>query len=230
MKILRTISILVIVSVLVIGGTVSVFAKGLPEGLPQGGQHSPGKHGLFGTVTDASVDVITVETNQGSTVNVTLTESAKYKAPRETQGWIIGVGDFVDDVLEGDLGNIIDRKVAVLVTDYAEYGTPPPDFTATAVRLMLIPSPDGPPSWAHRVGIVTSFPIDGVGEMIIRDNKGVFHTFEVTGETLYHPDETDYESIKVDESFVTVVTTGVPSNNILAKAIVLHDEPPEWEE
>ena len=231
MKILRTIGILAIVSVLVIGGTAGAFAKGPNKGVPQGGEHSPSRLGLFGTVEGVSEegDVITLMTEDGSTVNMTLTDDTKYKAPRETQGWT-EIENFVDAALDGDIGNIESRRLAVLVTDYTEYGTPPPNFTATAVRLMLIKIT--PPLHAHCVGIVTEFEFtEGEGGSItIIDNKGISHTFEISEnseDTVYRPEGT--EDIVV-ENFVTVVTTGDPKDNIVAKAIVLHDEPPEVEE
>jgi len=223
MKILRTIGILAIVSVLVIGVAGGASAKGPPEGLPHGSVHSPGKSGLFGTVESVDDPVITLKTNEGSTVYVTLTETAKYKASGETKGWIIGVDDFVDEVLGDDLTNIVGRRIAALVsfTD---------GDTADVLRLMLIKIT--PPLHAHRVGIVTAFDPDedGNGPIEIMDNHGVSHTFEVSEETVYRPEGTTEENIVPYESCITVVTKGDPKVDPPhpAKAIVLHEELPDW--
>lgn len=230
MKILKTIGILAIVAGLMIGGTGSVYAKGPPEGLPAGGPDSPGKHGLFGTVESTDgYDVILV-TKDGTTVGVTLPPTAKYKVPRETKGPVDLEG--FEDILGGDITAIVGKRVAVLVKELAENDDPPPDFTATAIRLMLIPT--GPPLHAHRVGIVQEGFIPGESDSItIIDNHGEPHTFGINydsnGETVYRPDGTEAANI-VPGSVVTVVTTGDPKNaaNDVAKAIVLHEDLPEW--
>ena len=231
MKILRTIGILAIVAGLMIGGTGNVFAKGPPDPLPSSGNHSSNKQGMFGTAVSAVDDVVTLETKEGWTVHVTLTEIAKYKSPRETKGWIIGVGDFVGMILGGDITNIEGRRLAILAANLVEAG--PDEFTADVMRLMLIPIT--PPLHAHRVGIVTDFtpytPDENGngGSITIIDNHGVSHIFGINGETVYRPDETEDTDIELG-SFVTVVTTGDPKNadNDVAKAIVLHEELPDW--
>jgi len=225
MKILRTIGILAIVAGLVLGGTGSAFAKGPPDPHPGGGNNAHGKRGLFGTAESAGGDVVTLKTKEGSTVQVTLTDTAKYKAPGETKGWIIGVENFVNEVLDGDIENIVGRRIAALVS-FTDVDT------ADALRLMLIKIT--PPLHAHRVGIVTEFTPytpeeDGSdGSIVIMDNHGVSHTFDVTGDTVYRPEGTTSESIIPYEGCVTVVTKGDPKLSPSAKAIVLHEELPDW--
>jgi len=221
MKILRTIGILALVTGLVLGGVSSVLAQGPPN-----------KRGLFGTVS--SVDTITsgeeylisLETELG-TVDVTINETGtQYMVPKETRG-PKGLETFIDKVDEnddGDLEELVDRRMAVLVKDITEYGTPPPDFTATAIRLILIPSPSSPPLHAHRVGIVDAFT-EGSSITII-DKDGEPHTFTLNG-TVYRPDDIDMEAIT--GGFVTVVTKGDPKlPDLIAKAIVLHEDLPDW--
>jgi hypothetical protein len=97
---------------------------------------------------------------------------------------------------------------------------------------MLIPI--GPPLHAHRVGIVQEpfIPTED-GSIIIIDNHGEPHIFGIdggiNGTTVYRPDGTEATDI-VPGSVVTVVTTGDPKNadNDVAKAIVLHEELPDW--
>ncbi len=232
MKILRTVGILALVAGLVLGGAGSAFAQGPPEDPPGGGPHSPGKRGLFGTVTSTAGYDVTLVTKEGSTVEVTLTETANYVVPKETKG-PVDRDDFemiLDGNVDEDITAIEGRRIAVLVKDIAEGGNPP-DFTATAIRLMLIPSPSSPPTHAHRVGIVDAFTA-GTSITII-DKDGDPHTFDLNG-TVYRPDEiaeltgTELEEALAD-GFVTVVTKGDPKlPNPVAKAIVLHDELPEW--
>ncbi len=221
MKILRTIGILALVAGLVLGGVSSVLAQGPPN-----------KRGLFGTVTSVATItsgveyLISLETELG-TVDVTINGTgAKYMVPGETKGPkdLDRFLEIVDENDDGDLEELVDRKLAVLVKDIAEYGTPPPDFTATAIRLMLIPSPSSPPSHAHRVGIVDTFT-EGTSITII-DKDGESHTFTLNG-TVYRPDDIDMEAII--GGFVTVVTKGDPKlPDLIAKAIVLHEDLPDW--
>jgi len=90
---------------------------------------------------------------------------------------------------------------------------------------MLIPSPSSPPSHAHRVGIVDAFTAGS--SITIIDRDGVSHTFTMNG-TVYRPEGTIPAHIVVDESYVTVVTRGDPKLGPIAKAIVLHEELPDW--
>ena len=164
--------------------------------------------------------------------------------PKETRGpkdltTFLGKVDLNTD---NNLEELVDRRLAVLVKDLAEYGTPPPDFTATAIRLMLIPSSDSPPSWVHRVGVVDTFtpydpgPPAADGEILIVDKDDVDHTFTINEDTVYRPDTiagltgTDLE-LAIAGGFVTVVTKGDPKLTppLVAKAIVLHELPlPDW--
>jgi hypothetical protein len=216
-----------LVAGLVLGGTGSVLAQGPPN-----------KRGLFGTVS--SVDTITsgeeylisLETELGI-VDVTINGTGtKYMVPKETRGpkdlaTFLGVVDENDD---DNLEELVDRRMAVLVKDITEDGNPP-DFTATAIRLMLIPSPSAPPSHTHRVGIVDAFTEDA--SITIIDKDGESHTFTLN-ETVYRPDGiselTGEELIEaIIGGFVTVVTKGDPKlPDPIAKAIVLHEDLPDW--
>jgi hypothetical protein len=227
MKILRIIGISVLVAGLVLGGVSSVFAKGPPDEPPGDARHSPGKHGLFGavlsavTVTANVTYVISLETKQGTFV-ITANVTAKYMVPRETKGskdlaTFLGI---VDENTNDDLDELVGRRLAVLVTLTNE-------FAADAIRLMLIPSPDAPPSHAHRVGVVQAFSAGS--SITIIDRHGVSHNFDMN-EINYRPEGTTAGDIKTSEpwSFVTVVTKGDPKLNPVAKAIVLHEELPDW--
>ncbi len=208
MKILRTIGILALVAGLVLGGTGSVLAQGPPN-----------KSGLFGTVDSVSGYDVTLVTKEGSTVVVTLTETAKYMVPRETKGPVNrdGFETVLDGAIDGDITAIEGRRIAVLVTFTNE-------STADAIRLMLIPSPSSPLSHAHRVGVVDAFTAGS--SITIIDKDGEPHPFALNG-TVYRPDDIDMGAIT--GGCVTVVTTGDPKlGTAIAKAIVLHDELPDW--
>jgi len=236
MKILRTVGILALVAGLLLGGGGTAFAEKPPDVPRGGGPHSPGKRGLSGNVT--SVETITageeyvieLETKQWGTVHVTANVTAKYMVPRETKG-PKDLATFLEIV--GDPPAIEGRRLAVLVTNFVEGGYVP--ITADAIRLMLIPSPDSPPSWVHRVGVVDTFtpydpgPPAADGEILILDKDGVSHTFTINEDTVYRPDTiagltgTDLE-LAITGGFVTVVTKGDPQADPppVAKAIVLH--------
>ncbi len=216
MKILRTIGILALVTGLVLGGVSSVFAKGPPDDPPGGGPHSPGKRGLFGTADSINGYDVTLVTKDGSTVVITLTDTAKYMVPGKTKG-PVDRDDF-ETILGGDITAIEGERIAVLVTFTNE-------DTADVRRLMLIPSLSAPPVHAHRVGVVQAFTAGTSIEII--DNHGVNHTFDVSEDTVYRPDTITYEDI-TPEVYVTVVIKGDPKVGVVAKAIVLHDELPDW--
>lgn len=210
MKILRTIGILALVAGLVLGGTGSVLAQGPPN-----------KSGLFGTVTSVTPItegyVIELETEEG-TFDITADDTATYMVPRETKG-PKDLATFLTKV--GDPPAIEGRRIAVLVTFTNE-------STADAIRLMLIPSPSSPLSHAHRhahrVGVVDAFTAGS--SITIIDKDGEPHPFALNG-TVYRPDDIDMEAIT--GGCVTVVTTGDPKlGTAVAKAIVLHDELPDW--
>ena len=216
MKILRTIGILALVAGLVLGGAGSAFAQGPPN-----------KSGFFGTVDSAVGYVVTLETKEGSTVEVTLPLAAKYMIPRETKGPPADRDAFelaLDGNIDVDITAIEGRRVAVLATNVVEVTSG--YFTADVVRLMLIPSPSLPPIHAHRVGIVDAFTA-GTSITII-DKDGESHPFTLDGTTVYHPD--DIVMGAIIGGCVTVVTTGDPKlGTAIAKAIVLHDPPlPDW--
>lgn len=221
MKILRTIGILALVAGLLLGGAGSAFAKEPPDRPPGGGPHSPGKRGLFGTVTSVATVtanvtyLISLETKQG-TFDITADDTAKYMVPRETHG-PKDLATFLGIV--GDPPAIEGRRVAVLVTFTNE-------FTADAIRLMLIPSA---PLHFHRVGVVDTFDA-GEGGNIIISRDGVSYEFGVSDDTIYRPaeiaelPETELEAA-ITGGYVTVVTKGDPKKaDPEAKAIVLHEK------
>lgn len=242
MKILRSIGILALVAGLVLGGGGSALANGEPAEPPGGGSHSP-KHGLFGTVASVATItggyVISLDTEDWGTIDITANLTAKYMVPRETHGPkdLATFIDIVDEGEDGDLEELVDRRLAVLVTPLTVYDTPPPDFTATAIRLMLIPSPSSPPSWVHRVGVVEVFA-SPYTSITITDKDEIDHTFTVSEDTVYRPDtiaELTGAALEAaltnpDRCCVTVVTKGDPKLTppLVAKAIVLHDDMPEW--
>jgi len=230
MKTLRTIGILALVAGLVLGGAGSAFAQGPPDELPDRGPHSPGKRGLFGTVTSVTPDtmtyVISLETKQGI-FDITLVDTAKYMVPRETQG-SKDLATFLEIV--GDPPEIEGRRVAVLVTFTNE-------FTADAIRLMLVPSP-AHHRYMHHVGVVEVGAFDPDTSITIIDREGVSHTFTVSEDTVYRPSAED-DGISeltgdalieaITGGCVTVVTKGDPKKaDLEAKAIVLHEELPDW--
>ena len=238
MKILRTFGILAIVTTLVIGVANTALAKGPPDEPPGQSKQSSAKRGLFGTVD--SVDtiaageeyVIHLETKQGP-VAVTINEDpgTKFKVPRETHGPKANLAEFLDIVDENDdedLDELEGSRIAALVTFTDE-------SEAYALRLMLIPG--GPPSHAHRVGIVIAFEYGDDGSIEIVDKDGVSHTFMITEDTVYRPSSEDggiseLSGEELEEALiggcVTVVTTSDPKLGPPAKAVVLHDELPDW--
>jgi len=228
MKILRTIGILALVAGLVLGAVGTAFAKGPPDEPRGGGPHSPGKRGLSGNVT--SVETITageeyvidLETKLG-TVHVTANVTARYMVPRETHGSanLTRFLEIVDENEDGDLEELVGRRLAVLATNLVEGGYVP--ITADAIRLMLIPSP-AHHRYMHRVGVVDTFTPGS--SITIIDKDGEPHTFTLNG-TVYRPDDIDMEAIT--GGFVTVVTKGDPKlPDPIAKAIVLHEDLPDW--
>lgn len=219
MKILRTMGILALVAGLVLGGAGSVFAQGQP------------KRGFFGTVSSVTTItseeeyVIELDTADWGTVDITADDTTKYMVPRETRG-PKGLDRFLEIVDEGDNGHLeelVDRRLAVLAANVVG---DPPNVSGDAVRLMLIPSHSSPPSHAHRVGIVDAFTAGS--SITINDKDGEPHTFDLDVTTVYRPELTESGDIVVG-SPVTVVTTGDPKlGTAIAKAIVLHDELPDW--
>lgn len=226
MKMLRTIGILALVAGLLLGGVGSAFAKGPPDEPRGGGPHSPGKRGLFGTVTSATVTdnvtlFIELETKlEGvvETVHITANVTAKYMVPRETHGpqGLAKFIEIVDENKDGDLDELEGRRLAVLVTFTNT-------STADAIRLMLIP--DGPPLHAHRVGVVVDTFVAGESDkIIIKDRDGESHEFKVSEDTIYRPADIDPSEDIVEGKYVTVVVKGGPKAGPIAKAIVLHEK------
>jgi len=240
MKILRTIGILALVAGLVLGGTGSALAQGPPDGPPGGGPHSP-KHGLFGTatsietITGGEKYVISLETKEQGTFDITADTTTKYMVPGETHGpkdlaTFLGI---VDENENDDLEELVGRRLAVLVTLTNE-------STADAIRLMLIPSPAHHRyMYMHRVGVVEVGAFDPSTSITIIDKDGESHTFTISDDTVYRiyylsPEEiaalTEAELVAaITGGCVTVVTTGDPKlPDPIAKAIVLHEELPDW--
>ncbi len=226
MKALRTIGILVLVAVLMLGSAGSILAQG-----PHGGPHSPGKrHGFAGKVTDVDITSgnVTIGTAQGWSVTVTLNDEFRYKIPKTTNRWELGnVSDFASHFGD-DLTTIEGRKVVVLAYNVIE--TAPGTFSGEVLKIMVLPVP-GERLHAHRTGNVTVFNPPSaantyIGNITIVDVHGGNHTFVVDNDTLYHPDGITAGNITAYKSFVTVVTTKnpklEPDEKAIAKAIVLH--------
>ena len=209
MKILRTIGILAIVAALVLGGTASAFAKGPPDPPPGGGKHSPGKSGLFGTVTSIAPDgdgyVIDLLTKQGP-VDVTINGDTKYKMPG-AHGPKPDLATFVDELPE--------RRIAALV-EFTD------DTTANALRVMLIPTKQS--VHGHRVGVVKEFIEDQ--SITIVNKKGEETKFEgMLDEIKLLPTGA---TIVEDETFVTVIYSRDPATtNFVVKGIVVHPAIPD---
>ena len=229
MNYLRSIVVLAVVAALMLGSAGAVFAKGPPEEHPgKGPQWQGKKHGFFGNVTavtevdDGNV-TIALDTEQGWTVTLRLPDEAKYKAPSVTRGWV-DLDTFIDD-LGGNVTALEGRRVAVLAVNVVE--EPQGVFDAEANKLTVVPDPRARVrQHAHRTGIVAQFE-DGVSITIV-DVLGESHDFTLGGnETVYHPEGKGAGDIVVDESFVTVVSTGDPKLNPPAKAIVVHPQIPE---
>lgn len=230
MKILRTIGILALAAGLALGGAGSALAQEPPDEPPGRGPHSPGKRGLSGNVTSVETIpggyLIHLETKQG-TFEITANVTTKYMVPGETHG-SANLTTFLEIV--GDPPEIEGRRVAVLasLTD---------NVTATAIRLMLIPSP-AHHRYMHRVGVVDTFVPGEDGNIIIIDRDGKEHEFKVTDDTIYRPAEIDgipiaeLEEAELKDAitggYVTVVTKGDPKKeDLVAKAIVLHEKAAE---
>ena len=242
MKILKTIGILAIAIALLIGSAGSTFAKGPPDPHPGVGNPSSGKQGLFGTVVSTETItpdeeyILNLETKKyEEDVAVTINDATTYKVPRVTKGPKANLETFLGII--GNIDDLVGERVAVLGNS---------DFEA--LKLMLIPS--GPPLHAHRVGIVSAFTPyipDGEGtngSIEITDKDGVIHTFDIKVDTVYRPSAEDggiselSGEALIEELMgrcVTVVTTGDPKQLDPepdpapdAKAVVLHEEMPDW--
>jgi len=230
MKGLRIILIFTLVALLVAGSLGTVFAKGGPPAdKPGNGPQVKGeRQGFAGNVTDVVGGAngnVTLVTEDGWTVTVTLNDDARYKITKIMNKW----GSYAE--FEEALGNITaleGMKVVVLAGNVT--GTAP-SFSGIAIKFMALSRP-ATPQHAHRTGVVTAKPAGNAttGNITIIDVHGAYHTFTITNNTYYRPMSTTLQgNITVGQSFITVVTTGDPKVELIrpAKAIVLHASMPE---
>ncbi|MEE8471235.1 MAG: hypothetical protein V3S51_07895, partial [Dehalococcoidia bacterium] len=141
MKYSRTVAVLAMVAVLIIGTVGAAYAKGGPpeENPGRGGSQGQGKrHGFFGNVTEV-IEVggnvtVALDTKEGWTVNLALTDETRYMVPSVTKGRV-GFEEFVV-ALGGNLTALEGRRIAVLATGVVEElgGV----FDGEAQRLMVI--------------------------------------------------------------------------------------------
>jgi hypothetical protein len=224
MKALRFACIVTLVIALILVGTGTVLAKG-PSGNAQGKgpQYKGEKQGFCGNVTSVQDGNVTLVTEQGWTVTITLTGEFRYKIPKVLNRWEVGdAAEFASHLAGGSLDSLLGRKAAVLAYNVEETA-PPGVFYGDALKVMVLPVP-GEPLHAHHAGNVTDFNSGPDGNITIADVHGVSHTFTVDGDTYYRPQGIDESNIDLG-SFVTVVSTGRETS--VAKAIVLHKPKPE---
>jgi len=235
MKTLHGVLILTLVAALMLCSVGTVFAKGPPADNPGKGPQNMGeRQGFSGNVTAVFDGNVTLVTQQGWDVTVTLNDDARYKIIKTMNKWGT-YGEFIT-ALGGNLTAIKGEKVVVLAGNVTETA-PPGNFTGIAIKFMLLKIP-ATPLHAHRTGLVSEFnsPPDSssMGNITIVDVHGVSHMFTVGNETVYRPAGTEAGNITADatlqtSSFVTVVTKGDPKLNPESKAIVLHaNRPAVW--
>jgi len=225
MKALRTIGILVLVAGLMLSSVGTVFAEGPPEGTPGKGPKFQGeKRGFCGNVTLVTDGNVTIDIGKGLTVKVMLIERARYKNPRVMNKWG-NLTEFKGQLEGGNLSALEGRRVVTL----AGNGT----GKWESLKFMLLPVPGLPPLHAHRTGNVTAFnPLPSgengnFGNITIEDVHGVSHTFDLADDMSYRPKEfsgltgTELHDAIIGH-FVTVVTTGDPKLEPVAKAVVIH--------
>ena len=223
MKAVRTIGILVLVAVLLLGSVGTVFAA-KPTDVPRGK-----RHGFAGNVTAVNVDDgnITIRTKLGN-VTLMLTGETRYKIPGVMNKWEGNLTKFKSKgELGEDLAALKGRRVVALAGNVTE--APPGPFTGEALKLMLLPEqgvPGLPPLHAHRTGVVTDDFTPG-GNVTIEDVHGVSHTFVIDEATTCRMGRTTIPLTKLAGRFVTVVTLRDPKLEPAAKAIVVHHRIPE---
>ena len=235
MKTLRGALILTLVAALMLCSVGTVFAKGPPADNPGKGPQNMGeRQGFSGNVTAVFDGNVTLVTQQGWDVTVTLNDDARYKIIKTMNKW----GSYNDFLvaLGGNLTALEGERVVVLAGNVTETA-PPGTFSGVAIKFMVLKIP-ATPLHAHRTGLVSEFtPPSGsssLGNITIVDVHGVSHMFNVGNETIYRPAGTEAGNITADatlqtSSFVTVVTIGDPKLNPEAKAIVLHaNRPAVW--
>lgn len=232
MKYMRYLILGILVAALVIGSAGAVAAKGPPEGSP--GKGRQGGHGsnqsFIGNVTSITEGNLTMVSKQSWQVILSLTDSTEYMVPSVTKGKV-GFSEFLSGI-GGDLNSLEGDKVVSRATGVVE--DPSEVFVGEALRVMIYPRQykeqlrQRARLHAHRTGVVTAFSTEGDGNITIVDVHGLDHSFVMSGnETVYRPQGTAAYDIAVDESFVTVVTTGDPKLGPPARAIVLHERTPE---
>ena len=208
-----------------LGSVGTVFAEGPPEGTPgKGHKFQEQKRGFCGNVTDVTDGNVTIDIGKGLTVKVMLIERARYKIPRVMNKWG-NLTEFKGQLEGGNLSALEGRRVVTL----AGNGT----GKWESLKLLLLPVPGVPglpPLHAHRTGNVTEFNLpsgSNSGNITIEDVHGVTHTFDLAADTTYRPrefselTETDLYNAVIGH-FVTVVTTGDPKLEPVAKAVVIH--------
>jgi hypothetical protein len=224
MRYVRCLAIIALVGVLIAGSTGIAAAKGPPEGNPGKGPHGHGKNQNFvGNVTSACEGNITFTAKQGWEVTMTLTEGTAYMVPSVAKGKVDFAG-FIE-AIGGNITALEGRRIGARGAGVVE--GPEGMYTGDATRILVYPGAFQKQVrarlHAHRTGVVTAFSTDGNGNITIVDVHGVSHTFTMSGnQTIYRPQGMTASDVEVDESFVTVVTTGDPKLGPPAKAIVIH--------
>jgi hypothetical protein len=235
MKTLRSVLIIALVAALMLCSVGTVFAKGGPpaDNPGKGHQNMGERQGFSGNVTAVAGGNVTLVTEQGGNVTITLNDDARYKIIKTMNKW--GSYDDFIDTLGGNLTAILGDKGVVQAGNVTETA-PPGNFTGVAIKFMVLQIP-ATPLHAHRTGLVSEFnqpENSSSGNITIVDVNGVSHMFTVGNETIYRPAGTEAGNITADQtlqtsSFITVVTIGDPKLNPEAKAIVLHaNRPAVW--
>ncbi len=240
MKAIQIICCLVLASILLLGNVGYVLAEGQPEASPtsagSGNQTASGNQtgsgnqtqgmcqGFFGNVTAADEQEITLVTNQGWTVNLTLLETTRYMVPAVARERVRFQS--LVQYLGGDITSLIGKRVAASACDVV--AAPGEDvFTGTARHIIVLPDPlVRVRLHAHHAGLVTDFQQGPEGQITILDIHSASQTFNIGADTVYLPNKPEPVDIsKLIGSFVTVVVTtdAVP----VVKAIVLHPTVPK---
>ncbi len=224
MRYIRCLAIIALVGVLIVGSVSTAAAKGPPEDNPGKGPQGHGKNQNFvGNVTSACEGNITFTGKQGWEVTLALTDGTTYMVPSVAKGKVDFAG-FIEAV-GGNITALEDNRIAAKGTGVVE--DPEGVYTGDATRILVYPGAFQKQLrarlHAHRTGVVTAFSTAGDGSITIADVHGVSHTFTMSGnQTVYRPQGMTASDVEVNESFVTVVTTGDPKLGPPAKAVVIH--------
>jgi hypothetical protein len=240
MKAMQIVRCLVLASILLLGNVGYVLAAGPPEASPtsagSGNQTDTGNQtgsgnqtqgmcqGFFGNVTAADGQEITLVTNQGWTVNLTLVETTRYMVPAIARERVRFQS--LVQYLGGDITSLIGKRVAASACDIVK--APGEDvFTGTARHIIVLPDPlVRVRLHAHHVGLVTDFQQGPGGHITILDIHSANQNFSIGADTIYLPNKP--EPVDVSEligSFATVIATSdlVP----VVKAIIVHPTVPQ---